>query len=117
MGRGHRGGRDLPRIAALFYTLLLAYAAFTLTVMAVLIAATRRHWDPLLRLLVIAAISGLLALIGWGPPYLLAAVRDTPAESGTAQHYLPKDGAELAFPMLQFTLLGGASACSARCGW
>ncbi|MCV7149855.1 galactan 5-O-arabinofuranosyltransferase [Mycolicibacterium pyrenivorans] len=92
-------------IAALFYTLLLAYAAFTLTVMAVLIAATRRHWDPLLRLLVIAAISGLLALIGWGP-YLLAAVRDTPAESGTAQHYLPKDGAELAFPMLQFTLLG-----------
>ena len=92
-------------VAALFYTLLLAYAAFTLTVMAVLIAVTRRHWDPLLRLLVIAAISGLLALIGWGP-YLLAAASGTPAETGTAQHYLPKDGAELAFPMLQFTLLG-----------
>ncbi|MGE2730698.1 galactan 5-O-arabinofuranosyltransferase [Mycolicibacterium vaccae] len=92
-------------IAALFYTLLLAYAALTLTVMALVVAATRRHWEPLLRLLAIAGISGLIALIGWGP-YLLAASRGTPAESGTAQHYLPKDGAELSFPMLQFTLLG-----------
>ncbi|UXA13309.1 galactan 5-O-arabinofuranosyltransferase [Mycobacterium sp. SMC-8] len=92
-------------VTGLFYTLLLAYAAFTLTVMAVLLAVTRRHWDPLLRLLVIAVISGLIALIGWGP-YLLAAARGTPAETGTAQHYLPKDGAELSFPMLQFTLLG-----------
>lgn len=53
--------------AALFYTLLLAYAAFTLTIMAVLLAVTRRHWDPLARLAVIAFISGLIALIGWGP--------------------------------------------------
>ncbi|MFA7511322.1 MAG: arabinofuranosyltransferase, partial [Mycolicibacterium vanbaalenii] len=58
-----------------------------------------------LRLLTIAVISGLIALIGWGP-YLLAAARGTPAETGTAQHYLPRDGAELSFPMLQFTLLG-----------
>lgn len=92
-------------VAALFYTLLLAYAALTLTVMALLVAASRRHWEPLLRLGAIAGISGLLALIGWGP-YLLAAARGTPAETGTAQHYLPKDGAELSFPMLQFTLLG-----------
>lgn len=92
-------------VAALFYTLLLAYAAFTLTVMAVLVAATRRHWDPLLRLLVIAAISGLMWLIGVGP-FLLAAAGGAPSETGTAYHYLPKDGAELAFPMLQFTLLG-----------
>ncbi|WP_197420235.1 arabinofuranosyltransferase, partial [Mycobacterium sp. NAZ190054] len=92
-------------VTGLFYTLLLAYAAFTLTVMAVLLAAARRHWEPLLRLLVIAVISGLIALIGWGP-YLLAAARGTPAETGTAQHYLPMDGAELSFPMLRFTLLG-----------
>ncbi|QRZ10154.1 galactan 5-O-arabinofuranosyltransferase [Mycolicibacterium austroafricanum] len=92
-------------VTGLFYTLLLAYAAFTLTVMAVLLAAARRHWDPLLRLLTIAVISGLIVLIGWGP-YLLAAARGTPAETGTAQHYLPRDGAELSFPMLQFTLLG-----------
>ncbi|MDN4519406.1 galactan 5-O-arabinofuranosyltransferase [Mycolicibacterium austroafricanum] len=92
-------------VTGLFYTLLLAYAAFTLTLMAVLLAAARRHWDPLLRLLTIAVISGLIALIGWGP-YLLAAARGTPAETGTAQHYLPRDGAELSFPMLQFTLLG-----------
>ena len=92
-------------VAALSYTLLLGYAAFTLTAMAVLVSISRRHWEPLLRLLVIAVISGLLALIGWGP-YLLAAARGTPADSGTAQHYLPVDGAQLSFPMLQFTLLG-----------
>ncbi|MGE0220351.1 arabinofuranosyltransferase, partial [Mycolicibacterium sp.] len=92
-------------VAALFYTLLFAYAAFTLAAMAVLLAVARRKIDPLLRVAVIAGISGLLALIGWGP-YLLAAARGTPAETGTAQHYLPRDGAELTFPMLQFTLLG-----------
>ncbi|RZT24990.1 galactan 5-O-arabinofuranosyltransferase [Mycobacterium sp. BK558] len=91
--------------AALFYTLLLGYAAFTLTIMAVLLAVARRAFDPLLRLLVIAAISGAIALIGWGP-YLIAAAKGTPADRGTAQHYLPVDGAQLSFPMLQFTLLG-----------
>lgn len=92
-------------VAGLFYTLLFAYAAFTIAIMAVLLAAARRHWDPLLRVAVIAVLSGLIMLLTWGP-YLLAALRGTPAESGTAQHYLPKDGAELSFPMLQFTLLG-----------
>ena len=29
-----------------------------------------------------------------------------PADTGTAQHYLPADGAQLSFPMLHFTLLG-----------
>ena len=113
-------------VAALFYTLLLAYSAFTITIMAcVAVALPReqtqkppetsgfrgffvcsRRWSPLLRLAVIAVISGTLALIGW-LPYLLAAARGTPADTGTAQHYLPTDGAELTFPMLQFTLLGG----------
>ncbi|CAA0101984.1 Galactan 5-O-arabinofuranosyltransferase [Mycolicibacterium vanbaalenii] len=92
-------------VAALSYTLLFGYAAFTLAIMAVLLAVSRRKFEPLLRLLTIAAISGLLALIGWGP-YLLAAARGERAASGTAQHYLPVDGAQLAFPMLQFTLLG-----------
>ena len=110
-GKGHRGWAAIVGVgaflgaAALSYTLLLAYAAFTMTVMAVLISIARRRLDPLLRLLVIAVISGLLALIGWGP-YLLAAARGTPADTGTAQHYLPVDGAQLSFPMLQFTLLG-----------
>lgn len=92
-------------VAALFYTLLLGYAAFTLTIMALTVAVARRQLEPLLRLLVIAAISGAIALIGWGP-YLLAAARGTPAESGTAMHYLPDDGAQLSFPMLSVTLLG-----------
>jgi galactan 5-O-arabinofuranosyltransferase len=92
-------------VTGLFYTLLFGYAALTLVVMAVLLAVARRHWEPLLRLLVIGVISGLIMLITWAP-YLLAAARGTPAESGTAQHYLPVDGAQLTFPMLQFTLLG-----------
>ncbi len=92
-------------VAGLFYTLLFGYAAFTLAAMALVLAAARRHWDPLLRVAVIAVISGLIMLFTWGP-YLLAAARGTPAETGTAQHYLPVDGAELSFPMLRFTLLG-----------
>lgn len=91
--------------AALFYTLLLAYSAFTLTLMALALVVARRRWEPLLRLAVIAAIAGALALIGWGP-YLWAAAQGEPADTGTAQHYLPSDGAQLAFPMLSFTLLG-----------
>ncbi|TPG29742.1 galactan 5-O-arabinofuranosyltransferase [Mycolicibacterium hodleri] len=92
-------------VAALFYTLLLGYAAFTLVVMALLAAAARRRWDPLLRVAVIGVIAGAIALIGWGP-YLLAASKGAPADTGTAQHYLPADGAQLTFPMLDFTLLG-----------
>jgi galactan 5-O-arabinofuranosyltransferase len=93
-------------IAALFYTLLPAYSAFTLTIMAVVVAVARRTWDPLLRLAAIAVIAIAIALLGWAP-YLIGAISGSPADSGTAQHYLPADGAELSFPMLQFTLLGG----------
>ena len=92
-------------VTALFYTLLFGYAAFTLLIMALLVAGARRRWSPLIRLAVIAVISGVIALIGWGP-YLLAAAKGSPADSGTAQHYLPADGAQLTFPMLSFTLLG-----------
>ncbi len=95
-------------VTALWYTLLLAYSAFTLAVMGLAAAVGRRKhkpWEPLLRLVVIAVIAGAIALIGW-LPYLLAAVKGSPAGSGTAQHYLPADGAQLSFPMLHFTLLG-----------
>jgi galactan 5-O-arabinofuranosyltransferase len=92
-------------VAALFYSLLLGYAAFTLAIMAFTLAAVRRSVEPLLRLLVIAVISGAMWLIGLGP-WLLAAGKGTPAESGTAMHYLPEAGANLEFPMLRFTLLG-----------
>jgi galactan 5-O-arabinofuranosyltransferase len=92
-------------VAALFYTLLLAYAAFTLVIMAVLLAVTRKSVEPLVRLVTIALISGAIALLGWGP-YLVAAINGEPADSGTAQHYLPSAGAQLEFPMLRFTLLG-----------
>jgi galactan 5-O-arabinofuranosyltransferase len=102
-------------VTALFYTLLFGYAAFTIGIMGLLVAVARRSrsgsdirassWDPLLRLAVIAVVSGAIALIGWGP-YLLAAAKGSPADAGTALHYLPIDGAQLTFPMLSFTLFG-----------
>ncbi len=67
--------------------------------MAVALAVARRSAEPLLRLAVIAVIAGAIGLIGW-LPFLLAAIGGSPADSGTAQHYLPADGALLSFPML-----------------
>jgi galactan 5-O-arabinofuranosyltransferase len=92
-------------VAALFYTLLLVYAAFTVTIMALVLAAARRKLDPLLRLAVIGVIAVAIALFTW-LPWLLAALSGSPAASGTAFHYLPSAGAQLEFPMLRFTLLG-----------
>ena len=90
---------------ATFYTLLLGYTAFALTVMAVLAAISRRSVGPLVRLAVIAVIAAAIAAITW-LPFLLRAVRGPLGDTGTAQHYLPGDGAVLTFPMLQFSLLG-----------
>jgi galactan 5-O-arabinofuranosyltransferase len=92
-------------VAALFYTLLLGYAAFAVTIMAVALALARRSAEPLLRLAVAAVIAVAIMLIGW-LPYVSAALGGSPAGSGTAQHYLPPDGAQLSFPMLEFTLVG-----------
>ncbi|OBB31670.1 arabinofuranosyltransferase [Mycolicibacterium peregrinum] len=92
-------------MTALLYTLLFLYCAFTLAIMGLVLAVARRRFDPLLRGIVIAVIAGAIALLTWAP-YLLAALRGTPAEKGTAQHYLPDAGAQLTFPMLSFTLLG-----------
>jgi galactan 5-O-arabinofuranosyltransferase len=92
-------------VAALFYTLLFGYAAFTLAIMGVGLAIARRRIEPVIRLVVIGVIAGAIGLIGWGP-YLIAAITGKPADSGTAQHYLPEAGASLEFPMLRFTLLG-----------
>ncbi len=97
--------------AATFYNLLLAYSAFTMVLMALLLAASR--WrdgikaalDPLVRLAVVTVIAAALAATTW-LPFLLRAARDPVSNTGSAYHYLPADGAELTFPMLQFTLLG-----------
>lgn len=99
--------------AATFYTLLVAYTAFTVTLMALLLAASRAvkragvkaALSPLARLAVIGVIAAAIASITW-TPYLRQALYHPPGESRSAFHYLPGDGAELSFPMLQFTLLG-----------
>lgn len=92
-------------VTATFYTLLLGLAALTVTVMAVVLAVSRRSLEPLLRLAVCAAIAIPIALITW-LPFVLRATRDPMSDTGSAQHYLPADGAVLTFPMLQFSLLG-----------
>lgn len=97
--------------AATWYTLLVAYSAFTMALMAALLAASR--WgqgiraavDPLIRLAVIAVIAAAIGATTW-LPFLLRAAHNEVSNTGSAQHYLPADGAELTFPMLQFTLLG-----------
>ncbi|MGV9819115.1 galactan 5-O-arabinofuranosyltransferase [Nocardia xishanensis] len=101
-------------IAATFYTLHFLVAAFAIALMGLLAVGLeirqRRTWraavPPLLRLLAIAAISGLIALVCWGP-YLVKSLTSQTPSSGTALHYLPKSGAELPLPMVEFTLLGG----------
>ncbi len=92
-------------VSATFYTLLLAYTAFTVAVMGVLAAVARRSLAPLLRLAVIGAIAAVIGAITW-LPFLLRAAKGPLGNTGSAQHYLPDNGAVLNFPMLQFSLLG-----------
>lgn len=101
---------------ATWYTLLFGFSAFTVGLMALWLAGVR--WqrnrksggvkaalDPLRRLAVIAGIAVAIACTTW-LPFALRAVHSPISNSGSAMHYLPADGAELTFPMLQFTLLG-----------
>jgi galactan 5-O-arabinofuranosyltransferase len=99
-------------LAASWYTLLLAYSAFTVGLMGLVLAASR--WrrggfkaalDPLRRLAVIAIVAAPIAATTW-LPFLVRAAHDPVSDTGSAYHYLPADGAELTFPMLQFSLLG-----------
>lgn len=101
---------------ATWYTLLFGLSAFTMGLMALWLAGVR--WqrnrkdgglkaalDPLRRLAVIAGIALAIACTTW-LPFVLRAMHSPISNSGSAMHYLPADGAELTFPMLQFTLLG-----------
>ena len=92
--------------AATFYTLLLAYAAFTVTVMALAAAVVGRSIAPIIRLALTAVIAVAIAAITW-LPFLLRAVDSPISDAGSPQHYLPADGAVLNFPMLVPSLLGG----------
>jgi galactan 5-O-arabinofuranosyltransferase len=98
--------------AATWYTLLFGFSAFTMSLMALLLAGwrwrregLRAAGDPLRRLAVVAVIAAAIASTTW-LPFFLRAARNPISNTGSAQHYLPADGAELTFPMLQFSLLG-----------
>ncbi|MCA2241842.1 galactan 5-O-arabinofuranosyltransferase [Mycobacterium sp. WUMAC-067] len=97
---------------ATWYTLLFGFTAFALALMALWLAGVRWHrdgakaaLDPLRRVAVIAGIAVVIGCITW-LPFLVRAARSPISNTGGAAHYLPADGAELTFPMLQFTLLG-----------
>ena len=130
-------------VAACFYTLYLAIAAFTVVIMGVVAAgfavysqraagqrarrvggarvgsaatdaettsisaspAWRAAIAPLTRLAAIGGIAVVLALVVW-TPYLLKMLSGAKLPSGNAFHYLPESGAQLAFPMLEFSLRG-----------
>ncbi|BBX05426.1 arabinofuranosyltransferase AftA [Mycolicibacterium aichiense] len=92
-------------VSATFYTLLVGYTAFTVVVMGLIVAISRRSAEPMLRLVIAGVIALAIAAVTW-LPFLLRAVRHPLSDTGSAQHYLPADGAVLTFPMLQFSLLG-----------
>jgi len=107
--------------AATWYTLLVAYSAFTMALMAVLLAASRWRQtgfkgalEPLRRLAVIAVIAAAIAATTW-LPFFLRTIHSPVSNTGSALHYLPADGAEMTFPMLQFSLLG--AICMLGSGW
>ncbi|WP_336084788.1 arabinofuranosyltransferase [Nocardia sp. SSK8] len=68
-------------------------------------AVWRAAIGPFVRLAVMGAIAVVLALVVWAP-YLLEMLGGAKLPSGSAFHYLPQSGAELAFPMLEFSLRG-----------
>lgn len=97
---------------ATWYTLLFGFTAFTVALMALVLVVSRWRRDgfhaalhPLRRLAVIAVIAAAIAATTW-LPFLVRAATNPVSNSGSAFHYLPADGAELTFPMLQFSLLG-----------
>ncbi|BCJ83049.1 arabinofuranosyltransferase AftA [Mycolicibacterium sp. NCC-Tsukiji] len=92
-------------VTATFYTLLFGLGALTVTVMAALLAVTRRSTQPLVRLTAMGTIAIAIGLTTWSP-FLLRVVRAPVSNTGSPWHYLPAAGAVLTFPMLQFTLLG-----------
>jgi galactan 5-O-arabinofuranosyltransferase len=106
---------------ATWYTLLFGFSAFTMLLMALLLVGARWRQqgfratlDPLRRLAAIAVIAAAIASTTW-LPFALRVARSPVSNSGSAFHYLPADGAELTFPMLQFSLLG--SVCMIGTLW
>ncbi|WP_433635432.1 galactan 5-O-arabinofuranosyltransferase [Nocardia sp. CA-120079] len=116
-------------MAASFYTLYFAVAAFAVGLMGLVSAGLavraqraanraglgtgeggsgsvwRAAVPPLVRLVVIAAIAGVVALVVW-LPFVLKMLGGTMPSSGTAFHYLPEGGSQLPLPMAEFSLSG-----------
>ncbi len=109
-------------VSATVYTLYTALFAGTVVLMALgglgqIFLSTRnsavdssadarpRYLAVIMRLAAVGVLSGLIALIVWGP-YLLDRISTTVPVSGSAEHYLPENGAILGLPMFQTNLIG-----------
>ncbi|WP_372491625.1 arabinofuranosyltransferase [Gordonia zhenghanii] len=109
-------------VSACVYTLYTGLFAGTAVLMALgyLVQSHLRHRNlavpgtserraeqlaVIVRLVVIGAVAGAVALIVW-TPYLAARASSTSAPSGAAEHYLPENGAVFGLPMFQLNLVG-----------
>ncbi|MBC3186635.1 galactan 5-O-arabinofuranosyltransferase [Corynebacterium sp. zg-331] len=91
--------------SATMYTLFTALTAGSVVVMALVLAAVRRSWRPILHLVAAGLGSALLALVTWGP-YLWASLHRRERSGATAMHYLPGEGAEFPVPFLAASIVG-----------
>ncbi|QFQ01558.1 Arabinofuranosyltransferase AftA [Corynebacterium urogenitale] len=87
-------------LSANLYTLFTAISALTVVVMAFVVAFVDKSIKPIYRLAIIGLSSLAIAAIGWGP-YLLALLTRPHGPTGTAQHYLPLEGASVPLPMFE----------------
>ena len=112
-------------VCAMFYTLYAGLFAFIACLMALYLAVsgwvaagnssrpdaevraarTRVVGAIGVRLVAIAAVSGIVALTVWAP-YLLDRLSGEAAGTGTATHYLPERGSWLPMPMFHWSLVG-----------
>lgn len=92
-------------LSATFYTLYTAVLAISVVLIAIILSATRRSWDAILRLLVMGLGSSLIALLVWGP-FLWALLSGAPTGTTSPTHYLPEKGATIPTPFFSPSLIG-----------
>lgn len=93
--------------SAATYTVVTGVIAFSIMLMAGILALFTEHsYRPVIRLVIIGTLSILIALISWGP-YLWALLTGAPRGASTATHYLPHEGVQIPLPMFSMSLIGG----------
>lgn len=95
-------------ISATFYTLFTALAALTTVVLALVLAAKRRSFAPVVHVVVAGVASISIALVAWGP-YLYQLLFGGYEAQSTANHFLPWEGTYFPLPFLALSIVGALS--------